>query len=182
MAGMRDAWSQLAGQLSEAGWDGQPLRLQHDGHVVTLDLHAGLEGKASEVVTRLRVAFANPERFVFRVFRRSLGSDLASLFGAQDVEVGDPAFDRNFVLRSNDPDRLRRIFEDPGLGARLQASAVRLVEIRDDEGWFGEEFPEGIDELYVEAEGRVTEPERLERGYSLIADLFDRILETRPAG
>ncbi len=181
MTAMRDIWAQLAGQLGETCWDGQALRLQHDGHVVTLDLHVRLEGKASHVVTRFRAAYANPEAFRFHIARRSIGSDIAAWFGAQDVEVGHAGFDRAFVVRSNDPHRVAAMLAEGDLCERLLASPASRVEVKDDEGWFGDEFPEGIDELYLQAEGRVTDPGELERLYNLAADLLDRILQSRPS-
>ncbi len=181
MAVMREIWTQLAGQLGDTCWDGQALRLQHDGHVVTLDLHVRLEGKASQVVTRFRAAYANPEAFRFHIVRRSLGSDIAAWFGAQDVEVGHAEFDRAFVVRSNDPHRVTAVLAAGDLCERLLRSCASLCEVKDDEGWFGDEFPEGIDELYLQAEGRVTDPGELEQLYELAADLLDRILSSRPS-
>lgn len=181
MTSMKEIWTQLAGQLGETGWDGQALRLQHEDHVVTLDLHVALEGKASEVTTRIRAAYANPEGFRFRIVRRSLASDIAAWFGAQDVEVGHPGFDRAFVVRTSDPHRVEAIFAGGDLCARLLASPARCVEVRDDEGWFGDAFPKGIDELCMEAEGRITDPQSLESLYGLTADLLDRVLRSRSA-
>lgn len=172
---MDEIWRELAGRLHETGWDGEPLRLQHANNVVSIDLHAELEGKSSIVVTRFRAAYGCCEEFRCRVFRRSLSSDIAHLLGAQDIDVGDPAFDRAFVLRTNNPERLRAVLADAQLRAELLASPAQLVEVRDDEGWFGDEFPAGVDELYLEAEGRITDPAALERLYLLFCTLVERV-------
>ena len=47
--------------------------------------------------------------------------------------------------------------------------------MRDDEGWFGPEFPEEVDELYMVVRGRVTTCEKLTALYGVFADLLNRL-------
>lgn len=169
-------WNELASQFPGPSWNGQPLRVAHGRCTITLDAHAQLAGKATEVVTRLRAAIVNQKDFVFRIHRADVIGRLASLFGAQDVPVGDPPFDRAFTLETNKPDELKAILSDAELRARLLASPVTLVEVRGDEGWFGPEFPDGVDELYLEVPGRTRQLEDIEESYGVFADLFDALI------
>jgi hypothetical protein len=43
------------------------------------------------------------------------------------------------------------------------------LEVKDDEGWFGADFPEGVDELYFQVVGVIKEVERLKLIYELFA-------------
>lgn len=170
-----EIWRRLRMHLENDLWDGAPLRVGHAAFVVTLDVHAELAGRGTDLVTRLRAAWANPRGLTFRVKRRGALDGLATLLGAQDVQVGDPPFDHAFVLRTNDPDRLRALLADDALRTELLASAAEIVEVRPDEGWFGPEFPDGVDELYLEAPGRIAAVAEVERLYAVFATLLDRL-------
>lgn len=60
----------------------------------------------------------------FRLGREHLLSGLARVFGAQDVTVGDTAFDETFMVKAADPDALRA-FMTPNRRAHLAAYAAR---------------------------------------------------------
>jgi len=170
-----EVWRAIKDAMRGAPWDGRVLRVRHGPFVVTLDVHADIAGYSSAVVTRLRAAFMNPDAFRFRLRRRSVLSDLASLVGVQDIELGDPPFDREFVVQGNRPEQVRRLVGSAELRAALLESAVHLVEVRPDEGWFGPEFPDNVDELYVEAEGRLVDEPEIEKLYCVFAELLNRL-------
>ena len=51
------------------------------------------------------------------------------------------------------------------------------LEIRDDEGWFGASFPEGVDELYFQCVGVIKETARLKSLFDLFARTLMRLVE-----
>jgi hypothetical protein len=177
--GYRDeVWTALQRAMNEDGaWDGRAVRVHHPPFVVTVDVNAQLAGYASEVETRLRAAFPNPRKLRFRMVRQAWKSRLAQRLGLHDVEVGDPAFDAAFWIRAHDADPVRRLLSDPKLRDDLAGSPAWLVEVRDDDGWFGQEFPAGVDMLLLEAPGRVTDPEAIGAMYDAMARLLDGIAE-----
>lgn len=48
-------------------------------------------------------------------------------------------------------------------------------EVRDDEGWFGTEFPQGVDELYFQVPGIVKDVDRLKSLYFLFALVLNQL-------
>lgn len=50
-------------------------------------------------------------------------------------------------------------------------------EIRDDEGWFGSTFPEGVDELYFQCVGVIRETELLKSLFALFALTLMRLVQ-----
>ncbi len=177
--GYRDeVWRALQGAMSEAGpWDGRAVRVHHPPFVVTIDVNAQLAGYASEIETRLRAAFPNPRKIRFRMVRQAWKSRLAQRFGLHDVEVGDADFDAAFWIRAQDGEAVRRLLADPALRDDLVRSPAWLVEVRDDDGWFGQEFPAGVDMLLLEAPGRVTDPGAIGTLYDAMARLLDGLAE-----
>lgn len=172
-----EIWQQLQGGLQSGGtgWAGEPIRVRHGPFEVTLDQHAEVTGRASIVQTRLRAAFHNRDDFRFRLRRHDWLVDLATMLGAQDLEVGDAEFDEAFVVSSNDDQRARQLLSDPQLRARMVASELDLLEVKDDEGWFGPEFPPEVDELCLCARQRLSNPEKLADLYEVFADVLNRL-------
>ncbi len=164
-------WQELRKQLDEEGkWSGDALRISAGPFTVTLDVHAQVAGRGSEVVTRMRATYINRDGFRFGLKRRSWMSDLTTFFGEQDLEIGDEEFDRHWVIKSNNVAELKRLLARPNTRDRMSACTVlQRLEVRDDEGWFGPEFPGEVDELYLEAEGRVCEADTLGELYSIFA-------------
>ena len=173
--GYRDeVWTALQRAMNEGGaWDGRAVRVHHPPFVVTIDINAQLAGYASEVETRLRAAFPNPRTIRFRMVRQAWKSRLAQHLGLHDVEVGDAAFDAAFWIRAHDAEAVRRLLSDPELRDGLVRSPAWVVEVRDDDGWFGQEFPAGVDMLLLEAPGRVADPEAIGTMYDAMARLLD---------
>ena len=158
-----EVWRTLSAALGDAdAWDGAPVRVRHGALVVSLDVHADLAVRASDVVTRLRAPYDNPTHFRFRLRPQSLFDPLRVLFGVVDDPSGDPAFDRRFTAETDDPARLAALLRDAELRALLLAEPWCTLEVRDAEDWFARDFPAGTDELHLEVDGRVTEPRRLE--------------------
>lgn len=170
----QEIWSALQRAMGQNGpWDGRPVRVHHPPFVVTVDVNANLAGYASDVVTRLRAAFQNPEELRFRIVRQAWKERVAKLVGVHDVEVGDKEFDEALWIRSSDTEAMRALFAEPALRKALLDSPVWLVEVRDDEGWFGPEYPEGVDELLLQAPGRITDTAAIGAMYAVMAELLD---------
>ena len=73
--------------------------------------------------------------------------------GSQDIEVGYPGFDDNYVIQGTSEHRVRKLCENERI-RELIASQPRIhLEVRDDEGWFKAQFPERVDQLYFQCHG-----------------------------
>jgi hypothetical protein len=49
------------------------------------------------------------------------------------------------------------------------------MTVKDDEGWFGAAFPEGVDELYFSAHGVIKDVNQLRQLYLLFAEVLDQL-------
>lgn len=115
----------LQGRLVPALWP-RPPRI----HFVASGRSATLEycSDSYDGTTRVTVDLRGVSPGTLMIFRDSLSSIIPKLFGAQDLQIGDPQFDDRFILRANPPSIVRRMFSD---GRRVQAmeSVLRIEDL-----------------------------------------------------
>jgi hypothetical protein len=65
----------------------------------------------------------------FSIARQDLGAKIAELFGAREITVGDPAFDKAWFIQTNQPDFLAAALI-PELRARISALFANSANVR----------------------------------------------------
>ena len=177
-----DVWAALAREINarhDAGgwWKHGKVVADVGAWQVTLDKHVVSNGKSAITYTRLRAPFVSQNGLRFLVYRKGVFSDLGKRLGMQDVEVGDKAFDDAFIVKSSDERTVRLLLADPALRALIAAQPKLRLRVKDDEGWFGARFPEGIDELHFQVHGIIKDVERLKLLFDLFAHTLRRLCE-----
>ncbi len=173
----REVWQRLAAQLGGAFVEGRwahpdEVRAQLGGFDIVLDTYTVSTGKSSQTFTRMRAPFVNARGLRFHVHRASIFSGIGKAFGQQDIEIGDAAFDADFVIQGNDVDKVKNVLGDPTLRALLMAQPRMRVEIKDDEGMFGRDYASGVDVLHFIESGVIRDDRRLAQLFSLFAALL----------
>lgn len=169
-----EVWRQLSGELGgqfvDGGfWKGDKVEVRVKQWTITLDTYTVSTGKQHTTYTRMRAPFVNPEGFRFTVYRKSIFSPIGKLLGMQDIQIGEPFFDDEFVVKGSDPAKLKLLFSNEKLREMFHAQPRIYLTVKDDEGWFGKDFPEGVDELYFQVIGVIKDVERLKGLYYLFA-------------
>jgi hypothetical protein len=93
----------------------------------------------------------------------------------QDLEIGDEAFDRDFILKSDQEPKLRELLGSTRIRELIGQQPQIYFAVKDDEGFFRSSFPEGVDELYFQVVGIVKDVERLKLLYELFAETLDQL-------
>ncbi len=170
-----EVWRQLCNEIGadfvEGGfWKGNKVQAHVKEWIVTLDTYTVSTGKSHVTYTRMRAPYVNRDGFRFTIYRRNLLSDLGKLLGMQDIDVGDPEFDRDLVIKGNDESKVLSLFGNPRICQLIQAQPSIHLQVKDDEGWFSASFPEGVDELCFHVVGVIKDIERLKSLYELFAE------------
>jgi hypothetical protein len=177
-----DIWEQLSREIGaryqENGFFKRgSVRLTHREWEITLDDYVVHAGNATMVFTRIRAPFVNRDGFRFRIYRKGLFSWIGKLVGVQDVEIGDRFFDEQFIIQGEPPSMLTRLLMNPGIKEYIARQPDINLQVKDDEGWFGQRFPEGVDELYFLANGVIRDKERLRELFELFALILDELCQ-----
>jgi hypothetical protein len=135
-------------------WKGDKVEATHGQWTVTLDTYVVSTGKATIIYTRVRAPYVNPDGFRFTVYRKGIFTEIGKWLGMQDVSVGYEDFDREFVIKGTDEQRLRRLFSSAKVRELIAKQPQIYFSVKDDEAkLWGNNFPEGVDELYFQVVG-----------------------------
>ena len=174
----KEIWRQLSsevhGKFHEGGLlTGSAVQARTRDWIITLDTYT-TGGQASQTFTRLRAPYFNPEGFRFEVFRASIFSGLGKALGMQDIEVGHPRFDEAFVIKSNAPRRVRRLFDNEKIRRLIDAQPRIQLSVKAHEGWLSK-FPAGVDELHFQAAGTIKDLPQLRTLFDLFAEVLRQV-------
>ena len=173
-------WRQLSAEIGakyvDGGfWKGDKVQATHGEWTVTLDTYTVSTGKTHVVYTRMRAPYVNPAGFRFTIYRKGLFTEIAKWLGMQDVQVGHEPFDQAFVIKGTDEGLLRALFSNARLRDLVDRQKDIHFTVKNDEGWFGATFPEGVDELYFSVVGVIKDVERLKLLYELFAETLEQL-------
>jgi hypothetical protein len=183
-----EVWQQLSrdigAQFVDGGWWRQSKVQAHvKDWIVTLDTYTVSTGKSSTTYTRMRAPYVNREGLRFAVYRRGFFTDIGKWLGmVQDIEVGHPAFDRDFVIQGNDPVKMRALFANDRIRELIQTQPSLYFHVTDDEGWFGAKFPQGVDELRFQVVGVIKDLQRLRNLFDLFTETLNQLYQMQSAG
>ena len=177
-----EIWTQIAagigGEFIDGGfWGKDVLIYKHGEWQILLDTYVVSTGQSSYTLTRMRAPFMNRDGLYFKISREGFLSSIGKFFGMQDIEIGDPFFDKQFVIKGNNPEKIKRLLADDRIKELCQLQPRIHLRIKDDEGRFGTDFPEGVDELYFECVGVIKETALLKALFGLFCLVLERLVQ-----
>lgn len=176
-ASREEIWRQLAREVGGQFLDGSVFRppavqARADDWIITLDTLS--DPNSGATYTRLRAPYFNPERFRFQIYRARFFTELWKGLGMQDIEVGHPRFDRDFVIKGNAPGRVRRLFDNEKIRRLIDAQPRIDLAVKGHEGMLSK-FPAGVDELHFRATGSFKDLGRLRTLFDLFAEVLQEV-------
>ncbi len=180
-AGKSEIWQQLAREIgaeyvSADFWKGEKVQARYKSWTITLDTQTtNVTSTVPITLTRMRAPFVNKDGFRFEVYRRTFFSGISKLLGAQDIATGFPEIDDAFIIKSNSETKIKELFANEKFRSLLLSQPDVSFLVKDDEGWFGEDFPEGVDELYFQVSGVLKDLERLKTLYELFSETLNQL-------
>lgn len=175
----KEIWQQLSQDVGGRFHGGDFLtpsavQARADDWIITLDTFTVSTGKSSQTYTRLRAPYFNPEGFRFEIYRATLFSGLGKGLGMQDIDVGHPRFDEDFVIKGNAPGRVRRLFDNERIRRLIDAQPKIRLSVKAHEGWLSK-FPAGVDELHFQSTGVIKNLAQLRTLFDLFAEVLQQV-------
>jgi hypothetical protein len=172
-----DSWRELAERLNGRIVTGRGDRVKRidfafDPWAVVLDTRTESTGESAHVLTRLRALYRSTDDFRFRIYRRSLFSGIGKFFGMQDIEVGQPAIDEDWIIKSNSTGRIQSLMALPEISRSLEALRSGRLDVKPMRG--RRKVP-GCMVLTYETSGVVRDLPKLESGVNLMQHVLERL-------
>ena len=176
----KEVWEKLSQEIQaqyvDGGlWKGDKVVAKVGEWTVTLDTYTVSTGKSSTTFTRMRAPYINKDGFRFKIYRKNIFSGIGKLFGMQDIEIGIPTFDDRFIIQGNNKLKIMELFSSSRVRELIEKQPEIYFSVKDDEGWFGTAFPQGVDELYFQVIGVIRDIERLKSLYDLFAEILNQL-------
>jgi len=178
----KEAWREVADemgfQLVEGGFfkTDKIIGKLYDW-TITLDTYTVSTGKTSTTYTRIRAPYRYKDDFRFKIYRKGLFSNLGKILGTQDVEVGMPSLDENFIIQGNDEEKMKNLFTHQSIQKIIEDQERIRLEVKDDDGFMGTKFPEGVKQLYFQDHGVIKDEKRLVALFFLFGEVLKKLHE-----
>ncbi len=127
--GWKSVWMDLADEakgefMEEPGV--ARVRIPMNPWTVTFEMHS----KGQEH-SRILLPYDSKTDFEFEIYNRNWVADAQKKFGLQDIIVGYEDFDRDFIIKGNDENKVKKLFASESLREMIQLQkAVRLSVVK----------------------------------------------------
>ena len=182
----RQIASDLAGEFVDGGfWEENAVTYNHGEWQIVLDARTETTYSGTMMMTmqytRMRAPFINKDGLYFDISNEGFFSSIGKLLGMQDIVVGDQVFDDRFLIKGNSPDKIKLLLADDRIRELIEKQPKIHLRIKDDEGMFGTDFPDGVDELHFECAGVIKETEALKDLFELFCLILERLVQVDSA-
>ena len=139
---------------------------------MTLDTYKGPHGAT---FTRFRAPYLNTNNFIFAIYRDQSFDHKDRWTDREDLETGHAFFDQEFVIKSNDLQKVKDLFSDDKLRGGLVKQRNIFLRVRFESAWFNRQYPNGMHELALEAQGEIKDLARLNELYQLFGEALHQL-------
>lgn len=176
----KEVWKQLSEEINANYFEGSffkgpRIEYKHNNWTIYLDTYTVSTGKSSTTYTRMRAPFINQKKFLFKVYRKGVFSNIGKALGMQDIEIGYDYFDNDYIIKGNDEILLRRLFQNHNIRNLIEKQSRILLEIKENEGRFGPKFNDNDSELYFVVIGIIKDIDRLKNLFNLFVLIINEL-------
>jgi hypothetical protein len=171
-----EAWSAIAerraGEITMARRGIRSIRFPAGRWAVLLDTYTQSNGQSSQVYTRWRSVYHAMDDFRFRIYRKSIFSGIGKFFGMQDIEVGQPDIDPDWIIKSNSEGRIQSLMSQREIVVSLGTLRSGRLQVKPLRG--RHKAPDRM-LLELAVSGILRDADRLDAGCDLMHSMLDRM-------
>jgi len=125
--------------------------------------------------TMVITPFKPADDFRFTLVRKNIVDSIIRFFGTRDIEVGDADFDHDYIINSNDEQKLQALFSDAMLRSIISSLNDITLRITDNDEQWNFEIPKGGALLFCFMDGFVKDIEKLRSLHAMFQLLIQQL-------
>lgn len=175
-------WQEFAketnGNFKEGySWQSDSNEIEYKNWKITFDNYTLWSGKYSTEMTRVVVPITLKDNFKFEIYREGFIRKIEKLFGAQDIEIGYPDFDKAFTIKSNNEFKIKTLLRNKELRDLITSIKDVNIQISTQKGIWEQELPANEFELSYLADGEIKDIKDLNSLLKLFKIIIDDMFE-----
>ena len=148
---------------------------------ITFDNYTEYKTSGGKTVEQIYARVISPiksnDNFRFEIYRKSIFSSIAKIFGAQDIEIGNSEFDKEFIIKANNEFKLKAFLNNKDLRSQIENFKQINLQISDRKGIWEQKLPEKEFELSFFIEEPIYDIQNLKSIYSLFTEMLKQLKE-----
>lgn len=176
----KDVWEKFAqeieGDLIQEGiLKSNKIHAKIHDWMITIDTYTQSVQHVYSTYTRIRAPFINKEKFNFNIYRKGIFSEIGKFFKMQNIELGYADFDQAFIVKGNDEDIVKELLSSEKIRELIHLQSHLNFDIRNDDGSFGLNFPDNVEQLHFETNDVIKDIDRLKSMYMLFVLVLNKL-------
>ncbi|MBF4516264.1 hypothetical protein IRZ71_07920 [Flavobacterium sp. ANB] len=171
-------WQEFAKETNSAfkvgySWISDSTEINYKDWKIIFDNYTVWSGKYSKEMTRVIVPITLKDNFRFEIFNEGFVRNIEKLFGAQDVEIGYPDFDKAFIIKSNNELKIKTLLRNKEIRNLILSQKEVNIQISNQKGIWEEKLPDNEYELSYFIDGEIHNMQTLKS----LLEMFKLILD-----
>lgn len=178
----KTAWKRLADEIGGEYEEGglvkvHQVRLRYKEWDIEMDTVSERRGQAQRSYTRITAGFVKKADFNFGISKQTRMSQVFQYIGAQDILVGIPEFDDEFIVKGEDERMVRMLLRDEKLRNLIHSMGEATFFVSGRGGVWRKAYNDEIHEVIYSHKGVVTDVDYLKRMFRMVAYTLDLLVE-----
>lgn len=175
---LKEVWQQLAVEVNAEfikGSLGKSARVEksYNNWTILLDTYTVNTGKSSVTYTRMRVPYKRENDIQFKLSRKNIFSGIGRMFGMPLIETYDYDFDDEFVLKGNDENVIKEVFQNQNIKDMIKFQKRLILKV----GPYKEKKSITDSELYFQMTGVLKDIDKLKNLFNLFSAMLDELVK-----
>jgi hypothetical protein len=157
-------------------WRSDSTEIDYENWKIIFDNFTVWSGKYSSETTRVMTSITLSDNFRFELYREGFIRKIEKIFGAQDIEIGDPEFDKAFTIKSTNEFKIKALLRNKTIKSLISTLKEVNIQISNQEGIWEKELPPNEFELSYYSDGEINNLETLKSVLQLFKLILDELV------
>jgi len=163
----------------EENWLSDKTEIDYNGWKIIFDNYTLCSDKFQREMTRVIAPIISIDKFRFEIYRNGLIRSIEKIFGAQDIEIGRPEFDKAFIIKANNEFKIKSLLQNQKIRNLIETQKEVNLELSNQKGVWESKLPGKELELQFYVDGAIQDINHLKLLLNLFQELLDNLYQIK---